>query len=305
MTQKRIGWFIPVITTRRMKQGKTWDAIYVPPLLSIDSISNDGTALSAADYITKPDDGAWTNGPFTSLLVNHNSSQLHCWSEKQDAIVIAGRWGKYERSGDTGATIQDAVSQNDSQLTLLVDDCGKVSPGMVLLIEDEQETVIGWGDATASVTTLNGGISANDEVITVDDGSVLNVGEVIRCDYEKMRIRDKRADQISVIRGWDGTGRVTHANEATLDVFRTVKVERVVNGTSTAIHLNGTAISRYFAPDDIQYLTKQIATLIVNKAKGGYQGRSGNAETGNVFYNDVFPRFEIDNIAQNYYIPSE
>jgi len=83
-------------------------------------------------------------------------------------------------------------------------------------------------------------------------------------------------------------------------VYRTVTVERAVNGTTAAAHLLNAAISRYMVPDDILFLTKQIATLMINKARGGYAGKSGNAESGEVYYHDVFPRYEIERIKQNY-----
>ena len=76
-----------------------------------------------------------------------------------------------------------------------------------------------------------------------------------------------------------------------------------MNGTTAATHATSTAISRYFVPDDILYLTKEIATLSANKALSGYQGRTGNGETGVVFYNDAFPKFDIDKVKSNYYIP--
>jgi hypothetical protein len=225
------------------------------------------------------------------------------WWCEDDAVEITGQWGKYARSGETGATVQDAVAQDASQVTLIVDNGGLVSPGMVLLIGSEQEQVTGWDAPTAAVTTLDGAISASDEIVTVADGSLVHIGEVLRVDFEQMRIKDKRGDQLSVVRGWSGTGRVAHLTAAEVDVFRTVTVERGVNGTAAAIHVNGAAISRYFAPDDIAGLTKEIATLLVNKAKGGYQGKSGNAETGVVFYNDAFPRFDIERLAKEYDIP--
>jgi hypothetical protein len=134
----------------------------------------------------------------------------------------------------------------------------------------------------------------------VDNGALLNVGEIIRLDFEQMRIKDKRTHQLHVERGWNNTGQVLHATGTDVDVYRTVAVEREVNGTTAAVHATSTAISRYIVPDEILYLTKQIATLMINKARGGYAGKSGGGETGTVFYHDVFPRFEIERVKENY-----
>lgn len=300
--QKDIGWFVPVTLTR-LFHGSGSKNLFIPPLLAINSIVNNGVTLTAADYILKPDNGFWTNGPYTQILVAPLATLLATWYCQQNGVTIAGRWGKYERSGPTGATVQDTTEQSASQVTLKVSDGGKVSPGMVLLIGSEQEAVTGWGDPTTGVTTLNGAVSVSDDVITLTNGALVNVGEVLRVDFEQMKIKDKRTHQCSVIRSWNGTGKVAHLTGASVDVYRTVSVERGMNGTTAATHANGLVISRYFAPDDIQYLTKEIATLIVNKAKSGYQGRTGNDETGVVFYNDAFPQFDIAKVKKNYYIP--
>jgi hypothetical protein len=96
---------------------------------------------------------------------------------------------------------------------------------------------------------------------------------------------------------------VLHADNAAVDVYRTVTVERGVNGTDAATHALNTAISRYYVPDDVMMLTREIAMLSVNKALSGYQGRTGNADTGVVFYNDIFPRYDIETVKKNYHIP--
>lgn len=300
--QKEIGWFLPV-TLARSFNGKGSNRLFVPPLLAISTIVNDSDTLTTLDYILKPDDGFWPNGPFGQLLVDPDATLLSCWFDEENGVVITGRWGKYERSADTGANVDDTTQQNSSQLTLKVDNGAKVSPGMVLLIGSEQELVTGWGDPTASITTLNGAVSATDETITLANGALVNVGEVLRVDFEQMKIKDKRTHQCSVTRSWNGTGRVSHLTATAVDVYRTVNVERGMNGTTAAVHANAVDIHRYFVPDDMQYLTKEIATLIVNKAKGGYQGQSGNEQLGVVFYNDAFPRFDIERIKEKYRIP--
>lgn len=299
---KEIGWFIPVTLTR-LFDGRGSKTLFVPPLLSISSILNDTTALTTADYILHPEGGFWANGPYVQLKVHPDATLLYSWCAQLSGVTITGRWGKYERSGPIGATVADATSQDASQLTLKVSDGGKVSPGMVLLIGSEQEAVTGWGDPTASVTTLNGAVGVSDDVITLANGALVNVGEVLRVDFEQMKVQDKRTHQCSVIRSWNGTGKVAHLTAAAVDVYRTASVERGVNGTTAAVHANGLAISRYFAPDDIQFLCKEIATLTASKALSGYQGRTGNAETGVVFFNDSFPKFDIDKIKSNYHIP--
>lgn len=301
--QKEIGWFIPVTQTLNFN-GKDQETLFIPPLLAISSITDYGVALTSVDYILKPDGGMWANGPYVRLVADPDSTLLSCWTGEVDAVAITGRWGKYEKTATLSATVADTTQQSDSQLTLKLSSASEVSPGMVILIGTEQELVTGWSTPTTSVSTLNGAVSATDEAITATNGALFNIGEIIRADFEQMKIVDIRTHQLAVIRGWNGTGRVAHTTSTAMDAYRTVTVERGVNGTTAAAHLSGVSMTRYVAPSDIQYLCKQIATLIVNKAKSGYQGRTGNQELGVVFYHDAFPRQDIERIRAMYMIRS-
>ena len=298
--QKEIGWFIPVTEARTM-HGRGKERLFIDPLLSVSSIVNADVTLSQSDYMLMPNKRHWQNGPYSSIQVDPDATNLSAWEDDDDGVVISGLWGLYNRSASTGATIDG--SQTDSATSLVVNDGGKISPGMILLIGSEQELVTGWGSPTASVTQLNGAMTATEQTMTVDSGTLIKVGEIIRIDFEQMKVRDIRSNQALVTRGWNGSGAVAHADNATIDAYRTVNVERAVNGTTAAAHAGNAAISRYFAPDDVQFLTKQIATLMLNKAKSGYQGKTGSADTGTVYYYDSFPRFEIERVAANYRLP--
>ena len=300
--QKEIGWFVPVTLTRKYN-GRGRDTLLTDPFLAITTIVDDDTTLTTDDYIIKPDDGFWSNGPYGRLIVHPESEQLLAWCDEENGVVITGPWGLYMRSGLIGATVADASEQSSSQTTLKVSDGSLVSPGMTLLIGTEQEAVTGWGSPTTGVTTLNGAVAAADDTIVVTNGALLSVGEIIRVDFEQMKIKDKNTHTLEVTRGWNGTRRVSHTTSTNVDVYRTVNVERGINGTTAAAHANAVAISRYFAPDDVQFLAKEIATLIANKALSGYQGRTGDPQTGVVFYNDAFPQYDIQRVKANYILP--
>lgn len=299
--QKEIGQFIPVIIAYKLN-GQGRDTLWTPPMLSITSIVNDGITLSAIDYILKPDNGFWPNGPYGRILVDPDATNLSCWVDEEDGVEVIGPSGLYLRIANIGATVADTTKQTSSQATLKVSDGSLVSPGMILLIGSEQEAVTGWGSPTTGVTTCNGAVAATDDTVTFADGSLVNVGEIIRIDFEQMKIKDKNGHVGEIIRGWNGTRKVAHLTGANVDVYRTVTVERGINGTTAAEHLNGVSISRYCVPDDIQFLCKEIAMLIVNKALSGYQGRTGDQATGTVFYNDVFPKYDIEQVKKNYVI---
>lgn len=303
--QKEIGWFIPVTLTRNYNGRGHLDLHLDKGLLSVTTLVNDGTTLSTTDYIKKPDDGHWPNGPYTKLTVDPDAANLSAWVDEEDGVNLTGKFGLFDRSASTSATVADTTSQSDSQTTLKVSSGANISPGMVLLIGSEQELVTGWSTPTASVTTVTEPVTATADTLTLANAALVSIGEIIRIDFEQMKITDIRTtgNLAAVIRGWNGTGRTTHADNAAVDVYRTVNVTRAVNGTTAAAHANGVTVSRYYAPDDVQYLTRQIAVLMFNKALSGYQGRTGNAELGTVFYNDAFPRYELEQIKARYALP--
>lgn len=301
--QKEVGWFIPVNLTRSFEARAVSRRLFIPPLLQLESITNDEVTLAAVDYVLAPESGFWPHGPYTQVIVGPEATQLRAWSCTTNAVVLAGLWGMYLRSATIDASVADENYQDDTQATLTVSNGGAVSPGMVLLIGSEQELVTGWGAPSLAITQLNGAIDASTEVITVDNGALLNIGEVLRVGFEQLRVRDIQGHECEVTRGWNGTRKTTHSDNAAVDAYRTVTVQRSVNGSVPAAHSNGTPLARYLVPNDILLLTKEIAMLSINKALGGYQGRTGNDDTGVVFYNDIFPRFDVKAIKDNYFIP--
>jgi hypothetical protein len=241
----------------------------------------------------------WENGPYTAIVVDPEATNLSVWYQEAGAVSITGRWGKYEKSIDTGATVQNSP-QAITDTNAIVTNGSKISAGMALLIGSEQELVTDTGDPTAGITTLGASLDNASETVTPANVAAAVIGEVIRVGFEKMKIVDKNTTQWSVLRGYDNTKKATHSNAASVDVYRTYNVLRGVNGTTAAAHAKETAIYRYIPPADINLLAKTIAALMKKLADSQYAGRTGNAELGQVFYNDAFPRDELDKIEANY-----
>jgi hypothetical protein len=220
----------------------------------------------------------------------------------ENGIAINGHWGLYERADATDATL--TALQGISAATVAVGDGSLLSPGMLLKIESEWQFVKGYGTPTANITTLGSDLDASNEIIAVASGAALKVGEIIQAEFEKMLVLDIQNNNAYVERGWMKTKKVTHASGTALSAFRTFSVDRSVNGSAAAEHASGTAILRMMVPEDVNYLARQIATLMMKKSQTGYAGRSGSSETGETFYNFEFPRDAIDRVKHNYYFPN-
>lgn len=294
-----LGSFIPYTATKRF-DGNGKDTLFVPPLLAATTITDDGNTLQTTDYLLYPRNKHWEDGPYSYIKHDPDGSYSE-WTDELDVVTIAGSWGKYLKSQLTGTTVQNnplAIGGTD----MTVADGSKVSVGMALLIESEQVLPTATGTPSAAVTTVTEPVGASDDTITLASAVLVSVGEVIRIDLEKMLILDINATTkvAYVARGWNKTKKATHADNASVDVYRTFTIKRAVNGTTAAAHNQGTAIYRYVPPAPIGRLCRMIAGLIKKLADSQYAGRVGNVELGQVMYNDAFPRNELEKIRAMY-----
>ncbi len=182
-----IGPFLPVIETRK-RTGKGTDVLFIPPLLRLTgSITNDGTTLTSSDYqllgSLNSNQPLWDYGPYCALRVDPEAANLSAWSDEANGIEIPAAWGMYERAEATGATL--GAQQLVGAVTLTVDDGSKLSPGMMVKIGDEWQFVTDYGSPTASVTTLGAALDASNETVTLANGALVKVGEIIKVDFEK------------------------------------------------------------------------------------------------------------------------
>jgi len=294
--ERMFGAFIPETETRYF-QGDGSQVLEVPPLLAVTTLTVDGDAITAyalrnPNNATRP---LWTNGPY--LRIKYLDG---IWSTDDDfdggyGNAVSGRWGLYEATEDLGIT---GTQASTSTTDLTVADGSKLCPGMVLLIGSEQELVSALGAGSTLTSLVNGAIDEEDEEIAIDNGAEVKIGETIQIDVEDLFIRKINGNTLAVERGWNSTKRASHADNAAIKVYRTFTVVRGVNGTTAATH-SSAAISRYLAPANVNWLTRQIAGLMRGKAKSGFAGKSGGGELGETYYYNEFPR-QIADIQRNF-----
>lgn len=289
---RRLGNFIPLTQTRTFN-GNDEVNLFIDPLTTFTTVSNNGTTLGVADYLGYPLNKHWLNGPYTRVCVGELATLLSTWYLGRGTVSITGRWGKYEENVSTGATLGAALADTTGT-TLLASSGALVSPGMVLLVDSEQILVEATSAATDSTANTAEAVDTSEEEIDLNDASFVNVGEIIRVDFEQMKILDKKTNTLLVVRGWNNTTRTTHTTSTDVYVYRTFTIKRGVNGTTAATHLISTALNRYVAPPEIRYLITATAVLRMEKARAKFAGRQGNPELGEVFYFSDFPKTEFE-----------
>lgn len=298
---RHLGQFIPVTETRSF-DGKGTLNLWIDALLAITTVTDDGTALGASDYVPYPLMKHWPNGPYSRLTIDPDSARS-VWTDEEDVIEIAGRWGLYEEAIATGATVQSNPLAAGGT-SLVVSNGAKAGVGMVLKIESEQLLVTASEAPTDTTANLAEDLDNSEEEWDLSSAASINVGEILRVDFEQAKVLDKVSNTVAVKRGWNETKIVAHTTAADVYAYRTFTVKRGCNGTTDAAHVQGTAISRYIPPFDVNWLCRQIAGLMLKKAQSGFAGKVGNAELGEVFYTNEFPKDVIDRIRRNYSIPS-
>jgi hypothetical protein len=293
------GWFVPTTETRRF-DGSGTARLWIDPILSVTSISVNGSALQTTEYTLYPRGRHWQNGPYTSIEL----ASLGRWNSLNNSIEIAGRWGLYDETRTLPTTVIDDDMTASDPVTVLSD--GRFSPGAILLVGTEQMLI----ESTQSLATTgehaDAAIDNSQAVITVSDASAFEVGETIRIDAEQMRITDLTTanDQLIVARGWNGSAVTSHLINAVIYAYRMFNVKRAANGTTAAAHSKGAAVTQVVPPADVNFLCRQIAALMLKKAQGGYAGKVGNAELGETFYTNEFPNDPLKKIMTNYRIVS-
>lgn len=295
---RNIGGFIPLADTRNF-DGDGSNELDVDPLLAVTMLTVDGVSIASTEYLLYPLNRLWDGGPYLRLVIDPDATALFSFPRVRNANEIAGRWGLYEDHQATGASV---ASQEVGATTLTVDNGGLISAGAVLLIEDEQQLVTGREAPTDSTANTNEAFAADDDVLTVTDGTQVKVGEIIRVNFEQMKILDVSGNDLLVIRGWNRTKRAAHLTAQDVYVYRTYTVKRGVNGTTAAEH-TAKAVERYHPPADVSWLCRQMAGLMLKKADSGFSGRVGNEATGETFYYSEFPKGVIENVKNNYFVP--
>ncbi len=297
----RAGRFLPVTETRTMGAPRVSGRIFLSfPVTRVTGIVNSGVSLSGSDYLLLPDGRHWDSGPYTMIEVDPDANNLLAWDTDPDGIVITGNVGKYEATRTLSATLAAAI-ESTSATAMRVSDGSQVSPGMVLLLGTEWIFVKATAAPVASVTTLSAALDAKDEIITVADGSLLHVGEIIRMGVEQARVLDINGNTVALQRGWNKTTKTTHSISSNVDVYRNFTIERGVNGSTAATHLINAAMSRQVVPEDVNGLARKIATRMLKDASSGYSGRVGDDQTGQSIYTYIMPH-ELDEFLDAYRI---
>lgn len=272
--------FIPLTATKSypwpQRGGRGYILFLDEDLLAVTSLTKDGvdlTAIAAGDYFLEP---TTLGPPYTHIEIDLASSAFFSAKDThQRAIAVTGRWS-YQEVTKAAGTVASGLSGSASATSAVCSDASKIGVGDALLIESEQLFV---SEKTPADTTANtaGALTAvkNETTVPVNTGSLVKAGEVILIDSERMYVESVSGNNLTVIRGYDGSTLAAHANPSDVYAYRTLTLVRGVSGTTAATHADATAIAIYTPPGDINRLCRALAIANRQQDRGGWTGQIG------------------------------
>jgi hypothetical protein len=234
-------------------------------LVSVTSITVDGTALAASDYHLLPQDGP----PYTRIDLDDDASVS--WSAEQRGNTIVGVWGFGADTTPAGAL--DAAVATTTITTISVTDSALVGIGDIIAVDSERMIVTGKTMADTGVN-IDAGDSlaalASDVSITLSAApGAPTVDETILIGSERMLVVDVAGLVCTVKRAWDGSVLATHAGSTDIYAPRTLTVTRGALGTTAATHLDAAAITRHVpAPLVPALATAESMNTLLNEGSG-------------------------------------
>jgi hypothetical protein len=234
-------------------------------LISVSSVTAEGTLIAAATYDLRPPEGP----PFTGIRFDG--------SAPNGDVSVSGVFG-YRNDQLTAGTLAVAISTT-SATTLTVSDGGLIGIGDVLTIDSERLQVTGRAWVTSAQT---GSLTASnaDVQLSVATGSAFHEGEFLLLDGEQVRVDSIAGNVLTVKRAQNGSVLAAHTT-STVYTSRVLTVVRGVLGTTAATHLISTAITKHDPPALVRAYVVALACNQLLQEAGGYARTTGAGETAN------------------------
>ncbi len=207
--------------------------------------------------------------PYTALQLRRDmNSSFGNNTTPQNDIGITGTFGYWMKTTPCG-TIAAAISTT-TQSTVQVSAGALAGPGVgdVLIVDSERMLITDANYiSTGIVTTGAGGNTAlaNDNTLTVPDGTQFSVGEILLLDSEWMLLQGVFGNNLMVKRAWGGSVLSAHSNPA-IWANRLLTVNRGVLGTAAATHTVNAPAVITAVPGMVKDLAIATATIgLVNE----------------------------------------
>jgi hypothetical protein len=278
-------WFVPRTAAEpynwpQINPGTTWELWVRDYLLSVSAITDeDGSGtITVANTNLEPQHGP----PYTRVEIDYSSADtFDAGDTEQQTITVTGDWG-YSNDTESAGTVVSGLASGTTATTFVTDSSDLIGVGDSLLIESERVFVTGKTTVDLAVNThgTTGALTASktdtNVTLAAAPATALRVGEILRINSEDMRITAiNSTSDVNVERAYDGTILAAHSTGDDVYAYRTLTIERGINGSTAATHANATAVSRYVPPADVELYCLQRAMLWFHQERGGLGEAAG------------------------------
>lgn len=238
-------------------------------LTSLTQVTTAGIDITSS-IMTRPDDAPLRGKPYTYLEIDlSTNAAFQAGATWQRAISVTGTFGYC--AGDKPAGTVTAFTDTIGT-TGTVSDSSQVSVGNLIRVDSERMNVTGKSMVSTGQTLGNSTLTAavNANTVQIQSGPAVNAGETILIDSEQMYVQTVAANNLTVIRAWNGTVLAQHAGGTAIYAPRQVTVERGVLGTTAATHAANATVNVHQVPPLIQDLCIAETLQTLSQSRRGY-----------------------------------
>lgn len=255
-----------------------WIDLGINRIAEVTSLVCGGTSISASDYVLRRSDSI-DEPPYDriELLLSTSASQSS-GSTFQQSTVLTGIFNESDtRTDSVGSTLGSSI--NSSATTVVLNpSSGDYTPetGSILKIGDEWIVTYARSMSDTGQNIGNDLTAMNNNVsITVTDGTVFAVDEVLLVNSERMIVTDIAGNTLIVERAYDGSVLAAHTTGADIYAARTFKVRRGQLGSTAASHTLGDAVYTHEFPGLINELGIAETVVLLEQKSAGYARTTG------------------------------
>lgn len=276
-------FYIPRTETRLyewppLQNGRAYRLWLDTDLLSVTTLqakAQDSSPSTITNYFLEP----VNSDRYDRIEIDLSSSDVfESGDTRQRSISVLGLWG-YSNETKSAGTVASGLDSSSSATSMVCSDASLIDVGDTLLVESEQIFVSERSNSDSAINT-SATLSADkaETTIAVGDGAAFNAGEVILVDSERMYIESISGNNLTVVRGYDGSTLASHSSGSDIYYYRTLTIERGVNGTTAATHADSTAVSKYEVPFDINMWAVAEAVAAYHQEQSGWGRTVGTGE---------------------------
>lgn len=249
-------------------------------VISVSALMSGGVTIPAADYFLRRADGI-DEAPYDHIEMDlDSSSAFSAGDTHQRSVAITGVFGYSADEATAGALT--AAMADTTGTSAAVTDSAAVGVGSLVKVDSERILVTGKTMADTGVNIdVGDSLTANnaDDTITLSTTTDAPVaGELIRIGSERMLVVDVSGTTCVVKRAYDGSVLAAHSGGADIYAPRTLTVVRGMLGTTTAAHLDDTAVTRHVVPPLVRELAVAEAVNTLLQESSGYARQAGSGD---------------------------